>query len=126
MHCCHGCGTEERFSEPGAGVQTGVVVTDFSQICKRSFGDNGFDSWLDGGGLQRDGSAHGDTERVKMPDLLAGIENVGDGDCVMALLPAVRGHIAAALTVGACVHPHEAGSMTKHEFRIARVAGSIV
>ena len=61
-----------------------------------------------------------------MPDLLAGKESVGDGGRVMALHPAVRGHIAAALAVGARVHHHEAVSMTKQEFRMADVAGAIV
>src|SRR5260370_1220172 len=61
-----GAGGEKSFAEPGIFPESGIVVGSFAEIGEGSFGDDGFDARIGGGGLQDDSCAHGLAEREGM------------------------------------------------------------
>ena len=61
-----------------------------------------------------------------MANFFGGVERVRDRDGVVAFFPAVRGHIAAARSVRARIHHHDALTVAEQKFRMSQIAGAIV
>jgi hypothetical protein len=76
--------------------------------------------------LQRDGCAQGNAAREEMMHFFARVKRVRDGHRVPAFFPAVRGHVAAALSLRAQIHHHEAVAVAEQEFRMADNSGAVV
>src|SRR4029077_3192530 len=103
-----------------------IVVAYFAEVRERGFGDNGLDARFDRSGLKRDGSAHGNTQRIQVPDSLAGVKGVRDGNRVVTLLPAIGGHVAAALPMVARIHHQHAIAVAQQKLSVADHSCAIV
>lgn len=107
---------EKGLSQPCACVKACVVVADFPQIGEASFGNNGLDARFDRPRLQRNRPAHRNAQGVEATNFLAGIQRIHDGNGIVAFLPTVSGHVAAAFPVVARIHRHDAVSMAQQKF----------
>ena len=139
-----GAWSEKSFAEPGIFSQTGIVVGSFAEIGEGSFGDDGFDARISGGGLQDDARAHGfaEGENVRRPCArgtagprplhgnarfqLGGNQGVDDGACIIALEPAVGGDGTAAGAMRAGVHHDDAVAGAQQEFRLTDDSNAVV
>lgn len=138
--------SEKRFTKPGILAKASIVVRSFAKAGEGSFGDDGFDARIGGGGLQSDARAHGFAESENMigpprrtvrPAGPAPLDRnaknrvgrkqcVNDGAGVVAFEPAVSGDGAFTGAVSAGVHHDDTVASAEQYFGLAHDAHAVI